>query len=256
MTDINPTLEEELATKIVRACTAYDRGKPIMSDKSFDDLVNKLHSVNPNNKIFGKPFGGEHLLSLDNTRFTEWYRGKRKNTPLVIEPKIDGVALGISYQNGKLFRAYTRSGRDVTRYAKQVADIPLEVPRTGRFIVRGELYAYNEFTPKSQRVAAAQLRKVKPDCHLLSFIGFEIINSQNDHIDNLKTLKEYSFNVVPFIVVNTADEVIKYHNDWLDGRFMNRYPTDGIVAKVNSRKIQKELGQSNKCPLWALALKR
>ena len=53
MTDINPSLEEELATKIVRACAAYDRGKPIMSDELFDDLVNKLHSVNPNNKIFG-----------------------------------------------------------------------------------------------------------------------------------------------------------------------------------------------------------
>ena len=256
MTDINPSLEEELAAKIVRACVAYDRGKPIMSDELFDDLVNKLHSVNPNNKIFGKPFGGEHLLSLDNTRFTEWYRGKRKNTPLVIEPKIDGVALGISYQNGKLFRAYTRSGRDVTRYAKKVADIPLEVPRSGRFIVRGELYAYNEHTPSSQRLAAAQLRKVNPDCHLLSFIAFEIINSQNDHLDNLKTLVDYSFNVIPFKIAHTADEVIKYHNDWLDGWFMNYLPTDGIVAKVNSRKIQKELGQSNKCPLWALALKR
>ena len=55
MTDINPTLEEELAAKIIRACVAYDRGKPIMSDELFDDLVNKLHSVNPNNKIAGNP---------------------------------------------------------------------------------------------------------------------------------------------------------------------------------------------------------
>ena len=144
----------------------------------------------------------------------------------------------------------------MTRYAKKVADIPWEVPRSGRFIVRGELYAYNECTPNSQRVAAAQLRKVNPDCHLLSFMAFEIINSQNDHLDNLKTLIDYRFNVTPFKIAHTADEVIKYHNDWLDGWFMNYLPTDGIVAKVNSRKIQKELGQSNKCPLWALALKR
>ena len=71
-----------------------------MSDDIFDELVNKLHSINPNHKVFGKPFGGDSLLSLDNCRLEEWYRGKRKNTPLVIEPKIDGVALAVVYQSG------------------------------------------------------------------------------------------------------------------------------------------------------------
>lgn len=256
MTDINLALEEKLAAKIVRAAAAYDKGVPFMSDDMFDELTNRLHSINPNHKLFGKPFGGDSLLSLDNTRFDEWYRGKRKNTPLVVEPKIDGVALGLTYQNGKLHRAFTRSGRDVTSYAMQVADIPLEVPRSGRFVVRGELYAYNEQSPKSQRVAAANLRRLQPESHLLSFIGFQIINSQNDHINNLKVLIDYSFNVVPFNIAHTYDEVINYHNDWLDGKYMNFLPTDGIVVKVNNRSIQKQLGQSNKCPLWALALKR
>ena len=115
MTDINFSLEEKLAAEIVRASRAYYIGKPIMSDDLFDELCNKLHSVNPNHKVFGKPFGGDSLLSLDNCRLEEWYRGKRKNTPLVIEPKIDGVALALVYQSGELQRAYTRSGRDVTR---------------------------------------------------------------------------------------------------------------------------------------------
>ena len=118
--------------------------------------------------MFCKPFGGDSLLSLDNCRLDEWYRGKRKNTPLVIEPKIDGVALALVYQSGELQRAYTRSGRDVTRYALEVPDIPIEVSRLGQFTVRGELYAFNEFSPKSQRVAAAQLRRIEPECHLLS----------------------------------------------------------------------------------------
>ena len=139
MTNINFSLEEKLAAKIVRASTAYYNGKPFMSDDIFDELVNKLHSINPNHKVFGKPFGGDSLLSLDNCRLEEWYRGKRKNTPLVIEPKIDGVALAVVYQSGELQRAYTRSGRDVTRYALEVPDIPLTVPRYGKFTVRGEL---------------------------------------------------------------------------------------------------------------------
>ena len=255
MTDINFSLEEELAAEIVRASRAYYIGKPIMSDDLFDELVNKLHSVNPNHKVFGKPFGGDSLLSLDNCRLEEWYRGKRKNTPLVIEPKIDGVALALVYQSGELQRAYTRTGRDVTRYALEVPDIPIEVSRLGQFTVRGELYAFNEFSPKSQRVAAAQLRRIEPECHLLSFVAFQILNSQNDHKENLATLASYDFNIVPYVEANTYDEVKKYHDDWLDSKFFEHLPTDGIVVKVNSRSIQKQLGQSTRCPHWAVALK-
>ena len=255
MTDINFPLEEKLAAEIVRASRAYYIGKPIMSDDLFDELVNKLHSVNPNHKVFGKPYGGDSLLSLDNCRLDEWYRGKRKNTSLVIEPKIDGVALALVYQSGELQRAYTRTGRDVTRYALEVPDIPLEVPRLGQFTVRGELYAFNEFSPKSQRVAAAQLRRIEPECHLLSFVAFQILNSQNDHKENLATLASYDFNIVPYVEANTYDEVKKYHDDWLDSKFFEHLPTDGIVVKVNSRSIQKQLGQSTRCPHWAVALK-
>jgi len=255
VTNINFSLEEKLAAEIVRASTAYYRGQPIMSDDIFDELVNKLHSVNPNHKVFGKPFGGDSLLSLDNCRLEEWYRGKRKNTPLVIEPKIDGVALAVVYQSGELQRAYTRSGRDVTRYAFEVPDIPVTVPRLGQFTVRGELYAFNEHAPKSQRIAAAQLRRIQPECRLLSFMAFQILNSQNDHKENLKTLKQLDFNVVPYVEANSYDEIKQCHNEWLDGRFLEHLPTDGIVVKVNSRSIQKQLGQSTKCPHWALALK-
>ena len=260
MTDINFSLEEKLAAEIVRASRAYYIGKPIMSDDLFDELCNKLHSVNPNHKVFGKPFGGDSLLSLDNCRLEEWYRGIRKNTSLVIEPKIDGVALALVYQSGELQRAYTRSGRDVTRYALEVPNIPLSVPRYGKFTVRGELYAFNEFSPKSQRIAAAQLRKIQPDCHLLSFVAFQILNSQNDHKDNLKELTKLDFRVVPYVEVNSYEEIREFHNQWLDGKFFESnyftfLPTDGLVVKVNSRSIQKQLGQSTKCPHWAVALK-
>ena len=260
MTDINFPLEEKLAAEIVRASRAYYIGKPIMSDDLFDELCNKLHSVNPNHKVFGKPFGGDSLLSLDNCRLEEWYRGIRKNTPLVIEPKIDGVALALVYQSGELQRAYTRTGRDVTRYALEVPDIPLSVPRYGKFTVRGELYAFNEHAPKSQRIAAAQLRKIQPDCHLLSFMAFQILNSQNDHKHNLRELSKLDFNVVPYVDANSYDKIKKCHNDWLDGRFFESnyftfLPTDGIVVKINSRSIQKQLGQSTRCPHWAVALK-
>ena len=117
------------------------------------------------------------------------------------------------------------------------------------------MYAFNEHAPKSQRIAAAQLRRLQPECHLLSFMAFQILNSQNDHKENLATLASYDFNIVPYVEANTYDEVKKYHDDWLDGKFFEHLPTDGIVVKVNSRSIQKQLGQSTRCPHWAVALK-
>ena len=87
-------------------------------------------------------------------------------------------------------------------------------------------------------------------------MAFQILNSQNDHKDNLKELRKLDFNVVPYVEAYTYDEIKRCHNDWLDGRFFEHLPTDGIVLKVNSRSIQKQLGQSTKCPHWAFALKR
>ena len=121
--------------------------------------------------------------------------------------------------------------------------------------IRDRLYAFNEHAPKSQRIAAAQLRRIQPECHLLSFMAFQILNSQNDHKENLQTLSQLDFNILPNVEANSYDEIKKCHNDWLDGKFFEHLPTDGIVVKVNSRSIQKQLGQSTKCPHWAFALK-
>ena len=255
MTNCNLALEEELSAKIVRATTAYNIGKPCISNKAFDALVNKLHSINPNNKILKTPFGGNKLSSLDNARLEEWYRGIRKNTDVVIEPKIDGVALAVQYQYGELQLAYTRSGRDVTRYAYQVPNIPKTIKEKKKITIRGELYAFNEPAPKSQTIAAAQLRRKQPDCKLLSFIAFQILDTSLDHIDQLEDLYCFGFKVNNYFVVNNFWDIKDLHNQWLSGQLWNNLPTDGIVVKINDKHIQERLGQSEKCPRWALALK-
>ena len=159
MTNSNLALEVELSAKIVRATTAYNIGKPCISNKAFDALVNKLHSINPNNKILKTPFGGNKLSSLDNARLEEWYRGIRKNTDVVIEPKIDGVALAVQYQYGELQLAYTRSGRDVTRYAYQVPNIPKTIKEKKKITVRGELYAFDEPCTKKSNCSGCTVKK-------------------------------------------------------------------------------------------------
>ncbi len=255
MTNSNLALEVELSAKIVRATTAYNIGKPCISNKAFDALVNNLHSINPNNKILKTPFGGNKLSSLDNARLEEWYRGIRKNTDVVIEPKIDGVALAVQYQYGELQLAYTRSGRDVTRYAYEVPNIPKTITEKKKITIRGELYAFDEPAPKSQRIAAAQLRRKEPDCKLLSFIAFQILDRSLDHLDQISHLDTLKFITNPYKIRSDYDGIKDLHNQWLSGQLWNNIPTDGIVAKINDRHIQKTLGQSEKCPQWALALK-
>ena len=255
MTISNLALEVELSAKIVRATTAYNIGKPCISNKDFDALVNKLHSINPNNKILKTPFGGNELLSLDNARLEEWYRGIRRNTEVVIEPKIDGVALAVQYEYGELQLAYTRSGRDVTKYAYEVPNIPKTIKEKNKITVRGELYAHNLPAPDSQRVAAAQLRRKEPNCKLLSFIAFQILDTSLDHIDQLQDLYCFGFQVNNYFVVNNFWDIKDLHNQWLSGQLWSNIPTDGIVVKINDKNIQEKLGQSGKCPRWALALK-
>ena len=255
MTISNLALEVELSAKIVRATTAYNIGKPCISNKDFDALVNKLHSINPSNKILKKPFGGDELLSLDNARLEEWYRGIRRNTEVVIEPKIDGVALAVQYQYGELQLAYTRSGRDVTKYAYEVPNIPKTIKEKKKITVRGELYAHSLPAPNSQRVAAAQLRKKQPNCKLLSFIAFQILDTSLDHTDQILDLNSYGFVTNPYKIRSDYDGIKDLHNQWLSGQLWNNLPTDGIVAKINDKHIQERLGQSEKCPRWALALK-
>ena len=255
MTISNLALEVELSAKIVRATTAYNIGKPCISNKDFDALVNQLHSINPNNKILKKPFGGDELLSLDNARLEEWYRGIRRNTEVVIEPKIDGVALAVQYQYGELQLAYTRSGRDVTKYAYEVPNIPKTIKEKKKITVRGELYAHSLSAPDSQRVAAAQLRKKEPNCKLLSFIAFQILDTSLDHINQILDLNSYGFITNPYKIRSDYDGIKDLHNQWLSGQLWNNLPTDGIVVKINDKNIQEKLGQSGKCPRWALALK-
>jgi len=109
--------------------------------------------------------------------------------------------------------------------------------------------------PKSQIVAAAQLRRKEPNCKLLSFIAFQILDTSLDHLDQISDLESYGFITNPYKTRSDYDGIKDLHNQWLSGQLWNNLPTDGIVAKINDKQIQETLGQSEKCPHWALALK-
>ena len=246
---------KKLAAKIVRAQTSYDNGVPFMSNSRFDSIKNEFRNIAPDHSLNQTAGGGKHLLSLNNEPFEEWYPTLPDRTALVIQPKIDGVALALRYISGNLTKAWTRSGRDVTRYAMLVPNIPHQIDRGQVFECRGELYAFNEPAPSSQRKAAAELRKKAPSCKNLKFCSFEIFNFDGTEPQMLNVLHELGFQIPTTYQTSNPAEVEDLHQKWMDGKVFSEYPTDGIVAKVFSGELKGYLGANSVSPNWGLALK-
>ena len=102
------------------------------------------------------------------------------------------------------------------------------------------------------------MRKKAPDGEGLAFCAFEIMGKDNGYeVDTLQKLLCLGFHVCGHVRI--ASYVLKkvkiLHDDWLDSLIFSRYPTDGLVVKVNSHKLQSKLGSSSIAPRWAIAVK-
>ncbi len=117
----------------------YRAGNALISDKKFDQLENNLMRINPKSDYFTNK-KALPLPSLPKDQIEEFIEGLLPNTRLLIEPKIDGCAIAIKYVNGKLEKAISRKGVDVTNKIKQVKDVPKEIDIRSSFMVRGELF--------------------------------------------------------------------------------------------------------------------
>ena len=106
-------------------------------------------------------------------------------------------------------------------------------------MVRGELFAQQEAPSYSQRIASGYLRN--RDYHpnpKISFCSFQIINTRTNEYQSLIYCRELGFTIPKFVEANRTSQVEVYRKAWLNGKLFNEYPTDGIVVKINSRKLQ------------------
>lgn len=248
---------QELVKQILIYDEAYRAGSPLVSDKIFDQMLEELVKIAPDHPLLFSPAGGNHLLSLGNYSFKEWYENLPYNTEVVVEPKIDGCAVALRYRFGKLVKAWTRKGKDVTAAMKTIKELPKEISKKELYEVRGELYGLTGHS-KSQRLAAGHLRKKNLDGKGLAFCAFEVIGRDSGYeVDTLQELLCLGFHVCGHVRIKTSviQKVKILHDDWLDSLIFSRYPTDGLVVKVNSHKLQAELGSSSIAPKWALAVK-
>lgn len=238
----------------------------------------------------------EPLLSLSNVFSAEELRAfderVRSGLPAgskveyVMEPKIDGLACSLIYENGKLVRAATRGdgvvGENVTANVRTIRSIPLtlKVPE-GEAVpeildVRGEVYmprqafmrlneqraerGESEFA-NPRNAAAGSLRQLDPQVtasRSLSFFAYYLIGegAQPKHSESLALLARYGFKVSEnYKVVENIDEAIKYIGDFNELRQGLSYDTDGAVIKVNDVYQQRILGATGKDPRWATAYK-
>lgn len=232
----------------------------------------------------GNVFSAEELRAFDERVRSGLPAGSK--VEYVMEPKIDGLACSLIYENGKLVRAATRGdgvvGENVTANVRTIRSIPLtlKVPE-GEAVpelldVRGEVYmprqafmrlneqraerGESEFA-NPRNAAAGSLRQLDPQVtasRSLSFFAYYLVGegAQPKQSESLALLARYGFKVSEnYKVVENIDEAIKYIGDFNELRQGLSYDTDGAVIKVNDVYQQRILGATGKDPRWATAYK-
>ena len=162
----------------------------------------------------------------------------------------------MQYRDGTLEKAISRKGTDVTSKLIRVKDIPINLPLRGVLQVRGELYAPNQDPNISQRIASGYLRAKEGFAESLSFCSFQILNSRLNQYESKKHLSKLGFSTPEDVSCNITSQVQFFSRQWLKGKLFKEYPTDGIVVKINSRKLQliREKSKSN-YTYWQIAIK-
>lgn len=232
----------------------------------------------------GNVFSAEELRAFDERVKSGLPEGSR--VEYVMEPKIDGLACSLIYENGRLVRAATRGdgtvGENVTANVRTIRSIPLVLKApVGETLpelldVRGEVYmprhafmqlneqraerGESEFA-NPRNAAAGSLRQLDPQVtasRSLSFFAYYLVGegAREKHSESLAALARYGFKVSEsYKVVENIDAAIKYIADFNELRQGLAYDTDGAVIKVNDVYQQRILGATGKDPRWATAYK-
>jgi DNA ligase (NAD+) len=288
----------------------YVLAKPVISDQDFDYLMRELIALEESHPEFSDPYSPSQrvgsdiskgfeqhphrypMLSLSNAyseeEIREFDHRARKSSDLpftyVCELKYDGVAISLSYQQGKLIRALTRGdgekGDDVSTNIRTIRSIPLRLRGSGypeNFDIRGEVLmmrdtfdrinreresAGEELFANPRNSAAGTLKLLDPkevesrglDCFLYQIALDEDFNA--DHFSSLSQAREWGFRIPDYSrLCHTIDEAIVFYQEWQANRNELPFDIDGIVIKVNESEVQKQLGFTAKSPRWAIACK-
>ena len=264
----------------------------------------KEKTVNsPTQRVGGEPIKAfksvQHatpMLSIDNIfdtlglqqfakRLLE--RALQSDIAYSCEPKMDGLAVSLTYEEGKLICAATRGdgvmGEDITHNIVTIYDIPLTLQGDNlpaRVEIRGEAYmskaVFNRLNALARQkgektfanprnAAAGSLRQLDPRItkeRQLSFFPYAIVSISSDnalpdsHYQRMQLLQQWGFKInTDAAQVASLEECQAYYNALLERRPSLPYDTDGVVIKVDSIALQEQLGIATRAPRWAIAYK-
>lgn len=310
-------LRENINYHLYRYHTLDD---PIISDVEYDQLFNQLKALeaqhpelvtpdSPTQRVGAEPREGfdkvthpRPMTSLSNAFDDEdmhsWLSRIAKLLPegvtvedlaFVVEPKVDGLAVALTYENGLLIQGATRGngvvGENVTANVRTVKNIPLRIPTdpTGppapaRIEVRGEIYMpiaeFEQFNQQQvekggkiyanpRNFAAGSLRQLDSTitaqrplalfAYAIGYVEGVTLDTQKETLDYLQT---QGFAVNPDILFTyNFTEVLDYIHRWMGRRAELPYDADGAVIKINDFALQDHLGVVGNAPRWAIAYK-
>ncbi|MDM8006350.1 MAG: NAD-dependent DNA ligase LigA [Phycisphaerae bacterium] len=297
----------------------YVLAEPTISDLEYDKLYKELKDLeaqfpdlvtpdSPTQRVGGRPLEGFEqvthavpMLSIDNTyneaelrefdtRVAKGLGGEKYE--YVVDPKIDGVAISLRYEDGRLVQAATRGdgerGDDITANARTIRAIPLSLTPSGGDLfargvprvleVRGEVFwplpDFNAFNQKRQaagepifanprNATAGTLKQLDSRIvaqRKLSFTahGFGEVDPLefDTQYELFQAFKAWGIPISPYVRrAKNVDEVIGIIHDWDGERGSLDYATDGMVVKVNRLDQREMLGATSRSPRWCIAYK-
>ena len=219
-----------------------------------DHLIRNLERIYNNNSIFNNKSRRQSFLSLGQGNVNKWLESLLPNTRLIIEPKIIGSDIGIQYLNGKVNKAINRKNKDITESVRSLKNIPNNIPIKNRIEIRGVLYDDKKTSNKNLKAEFLEIQRFKPYLKKCRFCAFQIFHCNINHFQSLQELKNLNFEIPQTQFTNFTSDVEIYLQCWKEGKLFNSYPTNGLVLKINSRKLQKYLGENNLIRNWAYAI--
>ncbi|MDQ0189623.1 NAD-dependent DNA ligase LigA [Alicyclobacillus cycloheptanicus] len=285
----------------------YELDNPEITDAEWDALMRELLEIeaahpdlvtadSPTQRVGGRPAEGfakvTHevpMLSLSNAysanELREFDARVREavgaSVRYVCELKIDGLAVSLRYQAGRLVRGATRGdgviGEDITANIRTIRSVPLQLTEPVDIEVRGEAYlpkpAFVRLNAEREargeplfanprNAAAGSLRQLDPRVAAsrgLSLFTYTVVEAErfvDAHSEALRYAASLGLPVNPeWRVFDVIDDVIAFVESWDTKRHELPYATDGMVIKVDSLTLQRQLGFTAKSPRWAIAYK-
>lgn len=311
--DITSRLTELRSQLDLHSYRYYVLDEPSISDAEYDRLFAELQSLeqqfpelvtpdSPTQRVGARPDSGfaevAHelpMLSLDNAFSDEDLaafvrrveeRLDQQKLAFACEPKLDGIAISLLYEQGLLVRGATRgdgsTGEDITLNVRTLRSVPLKLRGSGwpeRLEVRGEIYMPHagfehlnalarsrdeKVFVNPRNAAAGSLRQLDPKITATRPLVFCAYSTgvveggslPDSHYDTLLQLQQWGLPINPEMRrVSGLSGCIEYFNDLAEKRSSLAYDIDGLVFKVDSRPLQQQLGFVSRAPRWAIARK-